>query len=165
MENCTFKDAYFFDNDRTVIKVTWTLPEGRDIFENIPANENNARYKYLMETIEPMGGIDSLHDRTYEYIKETQQSLQDDIISIGKANGLIMDLDVVNTDVYKVFCKVMFEKTETEKEEKEKLFMFKLALFEQDTIRQSSNRELKAKLRKAESVLDALKVAIEIAQD
>ena len=44
-----------------------------------------------------------------------------------------------------------------ESKHKEQLFMFKLKLFEVPDIKNSKNRELKAKLRKSKDFIDALK--------
>ena len=49
--------------------------------------------------------------------------------------------------------------------DKEKLFMFKLKLFEVDKIKKSTNRETKAKLRKAETIMEAIKSAVEILEE
>ena len=49
-------------------------------------------------------------------------------------------------------------------EDKEKLFMFKLQLFELDQIKSSTNKIKKAELRKSKSIMEALKVAIDIVE-
>ena len=157
-------DAYFFDNDRTIIRTIYHDDEHREIIRDIPAQENNAQYRKFIVEMEEHGGLDALHERTFAYLRETQDAFEKQVLTIGKEKGLLYDADVQNTDVYKLFCNTMFDKTSSEKQEKERLFMFKLALFEQDTIRESDNRQLKADLRKSTTLLEALKISVEIAQ-
>lgn len=157
-------DAYFFDNDRTIIRTIYHDDEHREIIRDIPAQENNAQYRKFIVEMEEHGGIDALHERTFAYLRETQDAFEKQVIAIGKEKGMLYDADVLNTDVYKLFCNTMFDKNADVKEEKERLFMFKLALFEQDIIRESDNRQLKADLRKCTNLLDALKISVEIAQ-
>lgn len=157
-------DAYFFDNDRTIIRTIYHDDEHREIIRDIPAQESNGQYRKFMLEMEKLGGIDALHERTFAYLRETQDAFEKQVIAIGKERGMLFDGDVLNTDVYKLFCNTMFDTSTTEKQEKERLFMFKLALFEQEIIRESQNRELKAELRKSTTLLEALKAAIEIAQ-
>lgn len=157
-----FVRAYFTNNERTIARAEWlNTKENKLDTEVIVCKEGEFEWDRLLTHIT----IDDLHEATYNWYREQRQGFEEEIIRIGKANGLIVDLDVVNSDLYKIFCKLMFEKQEDEKQEKEKLFMFKLALFEQDVIKESDNRELKAKLRKAETLLEALKISCEIAQD
>jgi len=158
-------DAYFFDNDRTIVRTIYHDDEHREIIRDIPAQENNAQYRKFMVEMEEHGGIDALHERTYAYLRETQDAFEKQVLAIGKEKGMLYDGDVMNTDVYKLFCNTMFDKTATKKEEKERLFMFKLALFEQDIIRESENRQLKADLRKSTTLLEAIEVAVKIAKD
>ena len=157
-------DAYFFDNDRTIVRTIYHDDEHREIIRDIPAQENNAQYRKFMVEMVKHGGIDALHERTYAYLRETQDAFEKQVLAIGREKGMLFDGDVLNTDVYKLFCNTMFDKNADVKEEKERLFMFKLALFEQDIIRESDNRQLKADLRKSTNLLDALKISVEIAQ-
>lgn len=158
------QDAYFFDNDRTVIRTIYTDDENKEVIRDIPAQESNGQYRKFIVEMEKLGGIDALHERTFAYLRETQESFENQVIAIGKERGMLYDGDVLNTDIFKLFCNTMFDTSADEKEVKERLFMFKLALFEQEIIRESQNRELKAELRKSTTLLGALKVAIEIAQ-
>ena len=43
--------------------------------------------------------------------------------------------------------------------------MFKLKLFEVEKIKKSKNREVKAGLRKAENLMEAIKAAVEILEE
>jgi len=77
---------------------------------------------------------------------------------------MIYDIDSINTDLYKAIIQYLFKPFNSE-EDKEKLFMIKLQLFEVEEIKNNKNKDLKAKLRKSTTPLDAIKTAIEIVEE
>ena len=117
-----------------------------------------------MNEMESRGGIDRLHERTFEYLRESQSEFSNLVIQIAKERGLVYDIDNIDTDIFKAFAVVMFTKFDPDKD-KEKLFMFKLTLFEIEDIKNSKNRELKSQLRKAKNLIDAAEIAIKIVKD
>jgi len=66
--------------------------------------------------------------------------------------------------IYETLISLLFKPFD-EKEDKEKLFMTKLKLFEVDQIKKSSNRALKAELRKAPTIIDAIKIGLQISEE
>jgi hypothetical protein len=83
-------------------------------------------------------------------------------MTIAKEQGMVLDLETLNTGFCKKLLDTIFIKDENEKTAKESLFAFKLALFEFDAIKNSTDREAKANIRKAVNIIDALEVAIQI---
>ena len=77
---------------------------------------------------------------------------------------MIYDVDAINTDIYKALASSIFAPFNPD-EDKEKLFMCKLQLFEVESIKKSTNRDLKTKLRKSQTILEAIKTAIEIVEN
>lgn len=157
-------DAYFFDNDRTVIKAIYRDENDNETERHIPAQESNKKYQAFMNEMESRGGIDRLHERTFEYLRESQSEFSNLVIQIAKERGLVYDIDNIDTDIFKAFAVVMFTKFDPDKD-KEKLFMFKLTLFEIEDIKNSKNRELKSQLRKAKNLIDTAEIAIKIVKD
>lgn len=156
-----FIQAYFTNNERTIARAEW-LNKKIDKIETevIVCKNGEIEWDRLLTQI----SIDDLHESTYKYFKEQDNAFKDQVISIAKERGLIYDVDVINTDIYKALAVSLFAPFNPE-EDKEKLFMCKLQLFEVEVIKQSSNRELKTKLRKSQTILEALKVAIEIVEN
>jgi len=155
-----FIDAYFTNNERTVVSILWENDKKEVVEETVLAEANEAGWENLLN--QPEVTIDKLHERTVNRNREQRAIFEEQVLEIAKRDGLIYDGDIVNTDLYKMFVKAIFNTELTEKEVKEQLFMFKLALFELDKIKESDNREMKAALRKAETLPVALKIGCEL---
>ena len=155
-----FIDAYFTNNERTVVSILWENDKEEVVEETVLAEANEAGWENLLN--QPEVTIDKLHERTVNRNREQRAIFEEQVVEIAKRDGLIYDGDVINTDLYKMFVKTVFNSELTEKEVKEQLFMFKLALFELDKIKESDNREMKAALRKAETLPIALKIGCEL---
>lgn len=155
-----FIDAYFTNNERTVVSILWENDKKEVVEETVMAEANEPGWENLLN--QPEVTIDKLHERTVNRNREQRAIFEEQVVEIAKRDGLIYDGDIVNTDLYKMFVKTIFNTELTEKETKEQLFMFKLALFELDKIKESNNREMKAALRKAETLPVALKIGCEL---
>jgi len=157
-----FLTAHFSNNERTTVESYWVTPDGLETrVEYIEANPEDTAWKKLLTHID----IDSLHENTYQHIKTQNNIFKDDVVKIAKERGLIHDLSNLN-DVDNMNLVVQFIFGEfNEEKDKEKLFMFKLKLFEVTKIKASKNRAMKAKMRKAQNILDVIKAAIEILEE
>ena len=154
-----FLTAHFSDNERTNVEVYWVTPDGLETrVENIEAKTGDPNWENLLTHI----SLEKLHEATYKHMHDNDMAFKEDVIRIAKERGLIHDLTNLNdVETMKLIVEFIFGPFDPEKD-KEKLFMFKLKLFEVDKIKKSTNRELKAKMRKAESLVDAIKAAIKI---
>lgn len=159
MEGHEFLTAHFCNNERTTIEVYWAT-EDKTRVTHVEAKDGDPQYEEVLKHV----SIDQLHENTYKHIREQNDLFEEQVIEIAKKRGMIYDVDEVNTEIYKVIGSAIFASFDPEKD-KEKLFMFKLQLFEIDQIKTSKNRDLKAKLRKSKSIVEATKIAIEIVED
>ena len=151
-----FVRAHFSNNERTTVESFWT--DGKvERVEYIEAKEGDLNWENLLTHID----IDTLHEATYQHIKEQNTVFEESVIKIAKERGLVYDLSNLNNNVCKLIVDLIFGDFDKEKD-KEKLFMFKLQLFEIEKIKQSKNRSAKAKLRKCNNIMDAVKIAIDI---
>ena len=152
-----FVRAHFSNNERTIVEAFWTDGEVERV-EYIEAKEGDQNWENLLTHI----SLEKLHEATYKQMHDQDMAFREDVIKIAKERGLIHDLTNLNdVETMKLIVDFIFGPFDPEKD-KEKLFMFKLKLFEVDKIKKSSNREIKAKLRKAESLMDAIKATLEI---
>jgi hypothetical protein len=88
--------------------------------------------------------------------------MQDVVSQIAKREGWVYDLDgSFDGEMYKAVVKVLTMDFNPEKH-KEQLFLLKLQLFEQNFVKDCTDKELKKRLRKATTMLEAIKAAIEI---
>lgn len=153
-----FIRAYFANNERTVVKAFYLNDEGSEVPYVISAEDDNPQWKNLLKYIT----IDDLHEATYKYIKQSDEDYKAEVMEIAKERGILLDFDEANTDAHKKLLNVIFSPHENEQTTKESLFAFKLALFEFDAIKDSNDKETKAKIRKADNTIDALEAAIHI---
>tara|TARA_Y100000992_G_scaffold230304_1_gene161542 strand:- start:1991 stop:2485 length:495 start_codon:yes stop_codon:yes gene_type:complete len=154
-----FLTAHFSDNERTNVEVYWVTPDGLETrVENIEAKAGDPNWEDLLTHI----SLEKLHEATYKHMQDNDMAFKEDVIKIAKERGLIHDLSNLNdVETMKLIVEFIFGPFDPEKD-KEKLFMFKLKLFEVDKIKKSTDREMKAKLRKAENLMDAIKAALKI---
>ena len=156
-----FLTAHFTNNERTIVESLWVDQKTKEIREyTLEAVEGNEDWEALLNHID----IDTLHGNTYKHISEQRRQFEDQVIKIAKEQGMIYDIDSINTDLYKIVIQYLFKPFNSE-EDKEKLFMIKLQLFEVEEIKNNKNKDLKAKLRKSTTPLDAIKTAIEIVEE
>lgn len=172
MEGYEFLTAHFINNERTIVEVYWIEVNedgepGETVTEYIEAAidsegraiEGQAQWKALLEHVD----IDTLHDNTAKHIAGQYDEFKRMVMDIAKNDGMIYDADNFSEDMAKALVKIIFNPFDPEAD-KEKLFTLKLQLFEAEPIKQSSNRSAKAKLRKAKTNLEAIKIAIEIVE-
>jgi hypothetical protein len=160
MNSMKFVSAYFKDNDRKHVLSYWEDPESPgDLVEIvIEADDTDSEWKELLTHI----ALDEIHTNTWNYIKDSEQALKDQVIDIAKDNGWLINMDDGGTsDFHKILVDMIFDPYD-EEIHKEKLFFFKLQLFEKDFMKNSKDKEGKKKVRRAATPLDALKAAIEI---
>lgn len=158
-EQHEYLHSYFTDDEKTTILVYWVDPEEKSIEEEyIEAKEGDEAYEHLLTFVD----IDKIHENTFKHIKEEIEAMDEHILKIGKEKGVIYDFDNVNTKMYEGLFKTLFNFDPESDGAKETLFLYKLALFENEVISKSKNRELKSKVRKAKTIMEATKFAIEL---
>ena len=152
-----FVRAYFSNNERTTVESFWT--DGKvERVEYIEAKQGDPNWDNLLTHID----IDALHEATYKHIKEQNEAFEDSVIKIAKERGILQDYQD-KTVVNELLLKMLFEQDDSS-DSKNTLFVFKLKLFELDFIKNYKKRKLKSDLRKAESIREVTKIAIEICE-
>ena len=153
-----FIRAHFSNNERTTVESFWT--DGKvERVEYIEAKEGDPNWENLLTHID----IDTLHEATYQHIKEQNAVFEDSVVKLAKERGLLYDIDELSTDTNKVLSHILFKEFD-EEQDKEKLFLYKLQLFEVPAIKKSKSSAKKKKLRQAKNMLEATKIAISIVE-
>jgi hypothetical protein len=157
-----FLTAFFSDNERTNVEAYWVTPDGLETrVENIEAKTGDPAWEDLLTHI----SLEKLHEATHKQMQAQDDAFKEEVIKIARERGLIHDLtNLADAETMSLIVEFVFGPFDPEKD-KEKLFMFKLKLFEVDKIKKSTNRETKAKLRKAETIMEAIKSAVEILEE
>ena len=158
--------AHFTNNERTTCEIIWRdANEKSETYDQVfaaicEASDDDAQWKELLTIVD----IDQIHENTYKFIKEQDEILQKSIMGVARERGMLYDVDSVNSELYKSLAEIIF-KAFDEEVDKEKLFMLKLQLFELPVIKNSKNRAEKAALRKAQTMMTAIKHGIIIAEE
>jgi len=151
--------AYFTNDDRTIICALWVDPSTKEIVEEIiEAKSGDDAFEYLLKFTD----TETIHEETTSYIKEQRNNIKDVIKDVLNDNPELAasakESKEYDKKMFTNFIHYIFDKEFS----KENLFMMKLALFELETIKQCANKPAKTKLRKAETPIEALNAAIEI---
>mgnify|MGYP003112339114 FL=1 len=147
------QNAYFFNNERSVIRAIYLDSKDQLIEKIIPVQESNGQYRKFIVEMEELGGIDGLHERTFNYLRETQEILENQVIDIAKKRGLWSDIVEMDADFLAKIAKLVINDDDLTDE---KIFKLKLKLFEQEIVTNSTDRQLKSDLRKATTFWDVL---------
>lgn len=158
IEGHTLITAFFADNERTSVEIYFSNdnPTGANDEQRVefcPAVDGDEMYDWLLTQM----SIDDIHEATYKHIKDQDAIYREAIIEVAKVDGLLYDPAADKTDTAALLKRVLFDFSP--EKHRELLFQFKLQVFELDAIKESSNTKAKAKIRKAESILDVVKEA------
>ena len=159
-----FVSARFCDNDRTQIEVFVKGDKENEVFPHIvELDENHPEYKNLIS----ITSLPEIHDYTDRWCNEQRKRFKEEIIDIAKKEGIIkvsksnvkeVEVKVEHT-LEQLISKIFVEKIDYNNDDvKEEMFKAKLAAFELPHVKDSDNRELKAKLRKAETFRDIVSI-------
>jgi len=147
--------AYFIDNDRKNIEILTTSEDKKQIMPTIiPFDENNPSFKELTSIVT----VDDLHENTYQKKKAEQKIFETKVMEIAKRDGLLVDNNKIDSNFFPTLVKSIFE----DEDNADHLFAIKIALFELEKIRNSTNEDLKKKIRQAKTKIEALQTAFEL---
>jgi len=159
-----FVSARFCDNDRTQIEVFVKGDNKDEVFPYIiELDPNHPDYKNLISII----SLPEIHDYTDEWCNQQRRKFREEMIDIAKKEGIIKEtkgnikeVEVkVEYTLEELISKIFVEKIDYENEEvKEQMFKAKLTAFELPFVKDSDKRDLKAKLRKAETFKDIISI-------
>lgn len=157
--------ARFTDQEKKTIEGLWIDPENpNDVQSSIV--EFDLEHPAMQEILEFVT-IDDIHETTVNEIRAQQKQFEQAMLEVAKANGLItgFSVDAINAD-NKWLVKTLFSDYNSDsEEERENLFALKLELFELDSVSKSKNRELKAKIRKSKTPLEAVVATAQLIEE
>lgn len=160
VENAVFLNAYFIDDDRTVIESLWQHKDDmRTIPFHIVAEDDNPHYAELLELMT----LDDLHEQTYKNIKLQTEAFQSMTVKTASELGMLYEVDGLNNNFWEEVGKTLLTHDFDAERDKESLFLYKLQLFEQPIIKESEDRDAKAELRKSKDFMEATHAALSIA--
>ena len=138
MEVHSFLNAYFINEERTVVESLWQDKKGAVRELTVESREGDPAWENILNHID----IDTLHEMTFKRIRDLDNAYKEQVIAVAKERNMIYDIDSINTEIYKAIAAALFAPFDPV-EDKEKLFMFKLQLFEVDAIRECTDKTAK----------------------
>ena len=150
-----FLNAYFIDNERQNIEILTTSEDKKSVVPTIIPYDT--KHPYFV-ALSKFCNIDQLHENTHNKKKNEKEIFENKVIEIAKRDGLLSDNSKIDSNFFPTLVKSIFEDEKNE----DHLFALKLALFEIDKIRDSSNDELKKKLRQSKTKIEALQSAFDL---
>jgi len=159
MNGLKFITAKFVNNDRTTVESLWEDEEGNLVSSYNEAIDGDPIWEEVKENI----SIDAIHENTFNYIRSSQEEYKKQVLQFAKQDGLIYDIKDTDNSIYKIMIEKLFKPCDAVAD-KEDLFLIKLQLFELDVIKKCQDRQKKMELRKATTIIEAIRVGLEIAE-
>lgn len=144
IEGHDFVTAYFTNNEKTIVETVWWSPD-EETYRTfvLEVDDEDPRWNELLEKY---FDIDQLHEATYNHIKQQREGFEQDILTIAHEENELENILSGGGDGKQYILDGI-----TKAYDDEELFKFKLLMFEQKHIMESTDRDLKARLRKAKT--------------
>ena len=174
-----FSHAEFCNRDRTHVRVWYHNPDRKDlkpgehdhfIVDLEDQTADGGPHPYIKRLFE-ITTLDAIHETTYKRNKQYERMFKEFAIQCAKDQGLVIDpiayydsdtgTSKIDTKFFGQTLKLLFNDF-NENESKEDLFVVKLAAFELDLVKNSNNREIKSRLRKAKTPIEVLETLMEL---
>ena len=150
-----FLNAYFIDNERQNIEILSTSEDKQSVVNNIIPYD--VKHPYFI-ALSKVCNVDQIHENTYNKKKKEREIFEQKVVEIAKRDGLLLDNTKIDSNYFSTVIKAIF----TESENTDHIFALKLALFELNEIKDSTNEELKKKLRQAKTKIEVLQTAFDL---
>ena len=150
-----FLNAYFIDNERQNIEILTTSEDKKSVLPTIIPYDT--KHPYFV-ALSKFCNIDQLHENTHNKKKKEREVFEQKVIEIAKRDGLLVDNNKIDSNFFPTLVKSIFE----DEDNADHLFAIKIALFELEKIRNSTNEDLKKKIRQAKTKIEALQTAFEL---
>ena len=150
-----FLNAYFIDNERQNIEILTTSEDKKSVLPTIIPYDTKHPYFVALSKV---CNVDQIHENTYNKKKKEREVFEQKVIEIAKRDGLLVDNNKIDSNFFPTLVKSIFE----DEDNADHLFALKIALFELDNIKNSTNEELKTKLRKSKTKKEVLQVAFDL---
>ena len=158
--NLKYVNAYFSNEAHTEITTFWEDPENPE--GNVTEIVISTDDKPTLDELLTYTTHDEINENTWSYIHDSQEAFKELVVKIANERGWLVNMnDGGTSDFNRILVDLLFDDYD-EEIHKEKLFYIKINLFEKGFIKECKDKDLKRRLRRAATPLEAFKVAIEI---
>ena len=147
--------ARYTDNEKKIVEMLYK--EGDKVISHIIEHDTeHPDWQELMA----ITNLDEIHLNTHNFIKQSQKDFKKMVMKIAKEDGLVKEVVAeLSTKFYDEVFEFFFNYDD---KQKEMLFNFKLFIFEKEFVKNSTDTETKAIMRKAQSPIEVMNAVMKL---
>ena len=150
-----FISARYIDNEKKNVEILYKIGE-KVIPHIIEHDTEHPDWQQLMT----ITNLDDIHLTTHNFIKQSQKDFKKMVMKIAKEDGLVKEVVAeLSTKFYDEVFEFFFNYTD---KQKEMLFNFKLFIFEKEFVKNSTDTDTKAEMRKAQSPIEVMNAVMKL---
>jgi len=147
--------ARYTDNAKKIVEILYK--EGDKVIPHII--EHDTEHPDWIELMS-ITNLDEIHLNTHNYIKQSQKDFKKMVMKIAKEDGLVKEVVAeLSTQFYDEVFEFFFNYND---KQKEMLFNFKLFIFEKKFVKDSTDTDTKAEMRKAQSPIEVMNAVMKL---
>ena len=147
--------ARYTDNAKKIVEILYK--EGDKVIPHII--EHDTEHPDWIELMS-ITNLDEIHLNTHNYIKQSQKDFKKMVMKIAKEDGLVKEVVAeLSTQFYDEVFEFFFNYDD---KQKEMLFNFKLFIFEKKFVKDSTDTDTKAEMRKAQSPIEVMNAVMKL---
>ena len=150
-----FLSARYVDNEKKIVEILYKMDD-KNIPHIIEHDTEHPDWQQLMT----ITNLDDIHLTTHNFIKQSQKDFKKMVMKIAKEDGLVKEVVAeLSTKFYDEVFEFFFNYDD---KQKEMLFNFKLFIFEKEFVKNSTDTETKAIMRKAQSPIEVMNAIMKL---
>ena len=147
--------ARYTDNAKKIVEILYK--EGDKVIPHIIEHDTEHPDWQELMTIT---NLDEIHLNTHNYIKQSQKDFRKMVMKIAKEDGMVKEVVAeLSTPFYGEVFEFFFNYDD---KQKEMLFNFKLFIFEKEFVKNSTDTDTKAEMRKAQSPIEVMNAVMKL---
>ena len=150
-----FISARYIDNEKKIVEILYKMGD-KNIPHIIEHDTEHPDWQQLMT----ITNLDDIHLTTHNFIKQSQKDFKKMVMKIAKEDGLVKEVVAeLSTKFYDEVFEFFFNYDD---KQKERFFNFKLFIFEKEFVKNSTDTETKAVMRKAQSPIEVMNAVMKL---
>ena len=150
-----FISARYVDNEKKIVEILYKMGD-KNIPHIIEHDTEHPDWQQLMT----ITNLDEIHFNTHNFIKHSQKDFRKMVMKIAEDEGMVKDVVAeLSTPFYGEVFEFFFNYDD---KQKEMLFNFKLFIFEKEFVKNSTDTDTKAEMRKAQSPIEVMNAVMKL---
>jgi len=150
-----FISTRYVDNEKKIVEILYKMGD-KNIPHIIEHDTEHPDWQQLMT----ITNLDEIHFNTHNFIKQSQKDFRKMVMKIAEDEGMVKDVVAeLSTPFYGEVFEFFFNYDD---KQKEMLFNFKLFIFEKEFVKNSTDTDTKAEMRKAQSPIEVMNAVMKL---